>query len=112
MCISAYVPHFKTIERFSITFQSANRNREFVPPALYSCEKVISFTLFSSIRIVLDCSYQLIFKFEKILNLSLPFATTVTLDLSNAFLVSEERGIVWNSFATLSNGMKLQNMHN
>ena len=55
MCIPVYVPHFKTIERFSITFQTANGKREIVPPALYSCEKIISFK-----RIVLDCSYQLI----------------------------------------------------
>ena len=58
MCILAYVPHFKTIERFSITFQTANAKREFVRLLFTPAKKIISFSSFSSIRIVLDCSYQ------------------------------------------------------
>ena len=65
MCILAYVPHFKTIERFSITFQTANGKREFVNRPLftpakkllvshyflpYEADKLISYQLISSLR--------------------------------------------------------------
>ena len=41
MCILAYVPHFKTIERFSITFQTANGKREFVPLLFTPAKKLL-----------------------------------------------------------------------
>ena len=41
MCILAYVPHFKKIERFSITFQTANAKREFVPLLFAPAKKLL-----------------------------------------------------------------------
>ena len=41
MCILAYVPHFKTIERFSITFQTVNGKREFVPLLFTPAKKLL-----------------------------------------------------------------------
>ena len=47
---------------------------KFLKIVLYLYKKISIFSLLSLTRIILDCSYLLIFYFEKIPNLSLPFA--------------------------------------
>ena len=58
------------------------------PVLVFTCsillQKISSFLPFSSIRIVLDCMFlSAHFLFRDILNLSLPFALNVTLNMSN-----------------------------